>query len=284
MTSMDSSTLILLKDASVYREDELILSRINLKVEKSDFIYVIGKVGEGKTSLIKSLIGEIPFRDGETIVAGFDLRKIKARQIPMLRRKIGIVFQDFQLLNDRTVDENLRFVLKATGWKNDRIIREQINKVLESTGMQNKGYKMPHQLSGGEQQRIVISRALLNDPELILADEPTGNLDPETSLSIMDVLTDLRKNGVAVLMATHNYSLLKRYPFPTYRCDKNRFLPLSPDEEPVSVSLEAPADKEEIITVNEEIEFSGLFEDFEIPDTAPDDQESPSEENVQPLK
>lgn len=283
MATMDSSTLILLKDASVYREDELILSRINLKLEKSDFIYVIGKVGEGKTSLIKSLIGEIPFRDGEATVAGFDLRKIKARQIPMLRRKIGIVFQDFQLLNDRTVDENLRFVLKATGWKNERTIREQINKVLESTGMQNKGYKMPHQLSGGEQQRIVIARALLNDPELILADEPTGNLDPETSLSIMDVLTGLRKNGVAVLMATHNYGLLKKYPFPTYRCDKNRFLPLSSEEENVLASPEAPADKEEIVTVNEEIEFSGLFEDFEIPETAPEDQASSEEAPTEPL-
>ncbi len=228
---MNPTAPIWLKDVTIARDGELILNHVNLTVEKSDFIYVIGKVGEGKTSLIKSLIGELPIKTGEALVAGYNLRKIKKKQIPLLRRKIGIVFQDFQLLNDRTVEENLRFVLKATGWKNERSIRARIDKVLESTGMKNKGYKMPHQLSGGEQQRIVIARALLNDPEIILADEPTGHLDPDTSCSIMELLTGIRREGVAILMATHNYGLLKKYPFPTYRCDKNHFFPVEDRQE-----------------------------------------------------
>jgi len=174
-------TIIELKSCSIMQQDHLVLSDVNLKVEKGEFVYLVGRVGSGKTSLIRTLNAQLPLAEGEGWVAGFSLHTIKKREIPMLRRKLGIVFQDFQLLTDRSVHDNLEFALRATGWNNKIAVEERIKEVLEKVGLQNKGFKMPHQLSGGEQQRVVIARALLNDPEIILADEPTGNLDPETS-------------------------------------------------------------------------------------------------------
>ncbi|KAF5083487.1 Cell division ATP-binding protein FtsE [anaerobic digester metagenome] len=219
---MALDTIISISDASIFQADNLILSDVNLTVEKGEFIYVIGKVGSGKTSLIKTITAEIPLAIGEGTVAGYDLKKFKRKQVPFLRRKIGIVFQDFQLLSDRSVYDNLLFVLKSTGWKNKQDIKQRINDVLDKVGLKYKDFKMPHQLSGGEQQRVVIARALLNDPEIILADEPTGNLDPETSEDIVRLLWDISASGRAVIMATHNYGLLKKFPSRTLRCEKGK--------------------------------------------------------------
>jgi len=221
---MTLDTIIEITNASLYQEDQLILSEVNFSVEKGEFVYLIGKVGSGKTSLIKTITAEIELREGEGRVSEFDLRKLKRKQIPYLRRKIGTVFQDFQLLNDRTVYNNLLFILRATGWKNKSEIEQRIKDVLEKVGLQNKEHKMPHQLSGGEQQRVVIARALLNDPEIILADEPTGNLDPETSEDIMRLLHEIPATGRAVIMATHNYALLKKFPARTLKCEKGRII------------------------------------------------------------
>ena len=217
---MSLDTIIEITNASIFQNDSLVLSGVNLTVEKGEFIYLIGKVGSGKSSLVKTLNAELPLKEGSATVAGFDLVKIKRKQVPLLRRKMGIVFQDFQLLSDRSVYDNLLFVLKATGWKNKAEIKQRISDVLEKVGLQYKDYKLPHQLSGGEQQRVVIARALLNDPEIILADEPTGNLDPETSDDIMKLLVDISKNGRAVIMATNNYGLLKKFPARTIKCEK----------------------------------------------------------------
>jgi cell division transport system ATP-binding protein len=198
------------------------LSDASLTLNKGEFVYIIGKVGSGKSSLLKALYCELPILKGKAYVAGYDLLKIKHREIPFLRRKIGIVFQDFQLLIDRSAIKNLEFVLKATGWRNQRLINRRVEEVLEQVGMPNKGYKMPHELSGGEQQRIVIARALLNTPEIILADEPTGNLDPETSEQIVNLLHDIRQNGTAVIMTTHNYNIVNMFPARVIKCDSNR--------------------------------------------------------------
>jgi cell division transport system ATP-binding protein len=219
---MSIDNVISFEDASIFQEDHLVLSDVNFSVKKNEFVYLIGKVGSGKSSLIKTINAEIPLKQGNASVAGFNLFNIKRKQTPRLRRKLGIVFQDFQLLIDRNVHENLKFVLGATGWKNKKEISTRIEEVLEKVGLQHKGYKMPHQLSGGEQQRVVIARALLNDPELILADEPTGNLDPETSDVIMKILFDIQASGRAVIMATHNYNLLEKYPARTLRCDDGK--------------------------------------------------------------
>lgn len=219
---MSLDTIIELKNASIFQNDNLILADVNLKLNKGEFIYLIGKVGSGKTSLIKTITAELPLKKGEGRVGSFELHRIKNKQIPHLRRKIGIVFQDFQLLTDRTVAENLTFVLKATGWKSKKEMTERIDDVLDKVGLKHKDFKMPHQLSGGEQQRVVIARALLNNPDIILADEPTGNLDPETSDEIMKILFDIASTGRAVIMATHNYGLLKKFPAKTLRCKKNR--------------------------------------------------------------
>jgi cell division transport system ATP-binding protein len=199
-------------------------------------MYLVGKVGSGKTSLIKTLNAQLPLRDGSGIVAGYNLSKLRTRDIPLLRRKIGIVFQDFQLLTDRTVHENLEFVLKATGWKNRQETDTRIGEVLEKVGLGLKGYKMPHQLSGGEQQRVVIGRALLNDPEIILADEPTGNLDPETSEGIIRLLMDISTTGRAVVIATHNYTILKKFPSRTVKCEGGKLSEIQTDQE---IELEA---------------------------------------------
>jgi cell division transport system ATP-binding protein len=229
--------IIELKDCQIWQQDHLVLSNVNLSVRKSEFMYLVGKVGSGKTSLIKTLNAQIPLKEGTGIIAGYNLTKIKNREIPLLRRKLGIVFQDFQLLIDRSVHDNLEFVLKATGWKNKNEIEERIGDVLEKVGLERKGYKMPHQLSGGEQQRVVIGRALLNDPDIILADEPTGNLDPETSEGIVRLLKDISTTGRAVIVATHNYTILKRFPARTVKCEKDKLIEVKDDEEIVLEEL-----------------------------------------------
>jgi len=223
--------IIELTNCTIWQQTHLVLSNVNLRVGKGEFLYLVGRVGSGKSSLIKTLNAQIPLKDGTGLVAGYDLAKIKKREIPYLRRKIGIVFQDFQLLTDRTVNANLEFVLKATGWKNKTEMDNRIAEVLEKVGLGLKGNKMPHQLSGGEQQRVVIGRALLNDPEIILADEPTGNLDPETSEGILRLLTDISKTGRAVIVATHNYTLLKKFTAKTIKCDNGALVDVSNDEE-----------------------------------------------------
>ena len=221
---MALDNVISLENAVIGVDDHIILEQVNLSVVKGEFIFVIGRVGSGKTSLIKTLNAELPLKEGSGTVAGFGLEDLKRKEVPMLRRKLGIVFQDFKLLNDRTVDSNLEFALKATGWKNKDEIKDRIADVLERVDLGYKGYKMPHQLSGGEQQRVVIARALLNNPEIILADEPTGNLDPATSDDIMNILAEISKSGRAVMMATHNYNLIKRFPSRTLKCEDNKLV------------------------------------------------------------
>ena len=211
--------MLQLKDASIFQRENLILSDINLDIKKGDFNYIIGKTGSGKSSLMKTLYGDLPLQNGEGSIVDFDLRKLREKDIPFLRRKIGIVFQDFQLLNDRSVYNNLFFVLKATGWKGKNQMDVKINEVLEKVDMKTKGFKMPYQLSGGEQQRVAIARALLNTPEMILADEPTGNLDPKTSVEIMNVLEEINKAGITILMATHDYALILKFPHKTIKCE-----------------------------------------------------------------
>ncbi len=214
-----SNTVLHLKDAAIYQREALILSEVNVDIQKGEFVYLIGKTGTGKSSFMKTLYGDLPLTEGEGSIVDYDLRQLKEKDIPFLRRKLGVVFQDFKLLNDRNVNENLRFVLKATGWKDKASIDNKIEEVLNKVGMKTKGFKNPFQLSGGEQQRIAIARALLNDPDLILADEPTGNLDPQTSVEVMEVLQQISKNGRTILMATHDYALLLKYPSKTLKCD-----------------------------------------------------------------
>ncbi|WP_417289948.1 cell division ATP-binding protein FtsE [Corallibacter sp.] len=211
-----------LKDASIFQGDSLVLSDVNVEVNKGEFVYLIGKTGTGKSSFMKTLYGDLPLTKGQGSIVDFNLRTLKEKEIPFLRRKLGVVFQDFKLLNDRTINENLLFVLKATGWKDKKDMMTRIEEVLNKVGMKTKGFKFPHELSGGEQQRVAIARALLNNPELILADEPTGNLDPQTSIEVMEVLQDINKNGNTILMATHDYALLLKYPSKTLKCDDNQ--------------------------------------------------------------
>lgn len=221
---MALDNVITLENAVIGINDHIVLTDVNLSVGKSEFVYLIGRVGSGKSSLIKTLNAEFPLLEGTGIVAGHQLEKIKRKEIPFLRRKLGIVFQDFKLLPDRNVEDNLDFALKATGWKNKEEISVRIAEVLEKVNLGFKGFKMPHQLSGGEQQRVVIARALLNDPEIILADEPTGNLDPATTEEIMQILMDIAENGRAVLMATHNYHQIKKFPSRTLKCEKEKLI------------------------------------------------------------
>ncbi len=223
---MELDTIINFDNVNVFQKENLILTDVSLKVNKGEFVYLIGKTGSGKSSLLKTIYAELPVKTGTAQVSNFDLTTIRNKEIPMLRRKLGIVFQDFQLLTDRSVNQNLLFVLKATGWKNRQKTEERIGDVLEKVGLGTKGFKMPHQLSGGEQQRVGIARALLNDPEIILADEPTGNLDPETSAGIMKLLFDIRSTGRAVLMATHNYSLFRNFPARTLKCEDGKMFQL----------------------------------------------------------
>lgn len=213
------SSVIKLQNASIFQEDNKVLSGVNLVLKPGDFFYLIGTTGSGKSSLMKTLYGDLHLREGLGEIVGFDLNELRDRDIPFLRRSIGIVFQDFKLLNDRSVFENLRFVLKATGWKDPKEMALKIEEVLDKVGMKTKGFKMPFQLSGGEQQRVAIARALLNDPDLILADEPTGNLDPKTSLEVMELLQSIHKSGKSILMATHDYALLLKFPQKTFKCE-----------------------------------------------------------------
>ena len=220
MTPDSNSPIIEFIDVDIKKENNLIISAINLSVYKGDFLYLIGKVGSGKTSIIKSIIGDVPISRGKLTVSGFDLLSLKERQIPMLRRKIGVVFQDFQLLTDRSVYDNMKFVLQSTGWKSGKEMEEVIKSRLGSVGMALKSHKMPHQLSGGEQQRVAIARALLNTPEIILADEPTGSLDSETAADIMELLTKIHKEyNSAIILVTHNRALFKRYPGRVVVCE-----------------------------------------------------------------
>lgn len=213
------SSILKLENAAIYQDKNLVLSDVNLNIEKGEFLYLIGKTGSGKSSLMKTLYGDLPLKQGTGEIVGFDLVNLKDKHIPFLRRKIGIVFQDFKLLNDRSVFENLRFVLKATGWKDAKLMSNKILEVLDKVGMRTKDYKMPFQLSGGEQQRVAIARALLNDPDLILADEPTGNLDPKTSIEVMDLLTEIHNSGKSILMATHDYALILKFKQRTIKCE-----------------------------------------------------------------
>jgi len=216
--------LIDYKNVDILRNENVILKDVNFTLEKGDFLYIIGKVGTGKSSLLKTIYSEMHIKEGTAIVFDYDLLKIKKKQTPFLRRKIGIVFQDFQLLTDRSVQKNLLFVLKATGWKDKTEMKKRIQEVLEQVGMENKDYKFPHEMSGGEQQRIVIARALLNSPELILADEPTGNLDPETGAQILQLLHDISKTGTAVIMTTHNYQWVQNFPAKVMKCEGQRLM------------------------------------------------------------
>lgn len=217
-----SSPVLFLKNASIFQRENLILSNVTVSVDKGEFVYLIGKTGTGKSSFMKTLYGDLPLTKGEGEIVGYDLPTLLEKEIPFLRRKLGVVFQDFKLLNDRTVKDNLLFVLTATGWKDKSEMDVRIDEVLDKVAMKTKAFKYPYQLSGGEQQRIAIARALLNDPELILADEPTGNLDPQTSVEVMEVLQEINKNGNTILMATHDYALLLKYPSKTLKCDENQ--------------------------------------------------------------
>ena len=211
--------ILQLKDVSVFQKNNLILSDVNLSIGKGELVYLIGRTGTGKSSLIKLLYGDLPLIQGQGKVVGFNLKKLNDDKIPLLRRKLGVVFQDFKLLSDRNVYDNLAFVLKATGWTDKAKIKQRIGEVLTKVKMETKDFKFPHELSGGEQQRVAIARALLNNPELILADEPTGNLDPETSVEVMQVLKEINASGRTILMATHDYALILKFPSKTLKCD-----------------------------------------------------------------
>lgn len=216
------SEILKLKNASIFQGKSLILSDVNFEMNEGDFVYLIGKTGSGKSSFLKTLYGDLPLTKGEGQIVDYNLSTLKEKDIPFLRRKLGIVFQDFKLLPDRTINDNLIFVLKATGWKDKGEMNNKIEEVLNKVGMKTSGFKFPHELSGGEQQRVAIARALLNDPELILADEPTGNLDPQTSIEVMEVLQEINKNGNTILMATHDYAMILKYPGKTLKCEDNK--------------------------------------------------------------
>ncbi|WP_316821417.1 cell division ATP-binding protein FtsE [Pedobacter gandavensis] len=216
---MTENAVINLKNVDVFQQKHLVLSNVNLNVDKGEFVFLIGQTGSGKSSLLKIIYGDLHIGNGEGQIAGFDLKNLAIKDVPYLRRKLGIVFQDFQLLTDRTVEKNLEFVLKATGWKDATLIQERIKDVLEKVGLRSKIRKMPHELSGGEQQRVVIARALLNNPEIILADEPTGNLDPDTSEEIVMLLKQISQGGTAVLMATHDYHIIRTLPSRIIKCE-----------------------------------------------------------------
>ena len=217
-----SDSVLKLEKASIFQDKNLILNEVDVNVKKGEFVYLIGKTGSGKSSLLKTLYGDLELTQGKGQIVGFDLTDLKDKNIPFLRRKLGIVFQDFKLLNELTIENNMDFVLRATGWKDKTKTQQKIEEVLSKVNMQNKGHKFPYELSGGEQQRVAIARALLNDPELILADEPTGNLDPQTSIEVMEVLQDLNSKGNTILMATHDYGLLLKYPSKTLKCEDHK--------------------------------------------------------------
>jgi cell division transport system ATP-binding protein len=215
--------IVELRNVNIYQSNTLILGNVDIVVNKAEFVYLVGKTGTGKSSLLKTMYGDLTMKEGEGTVAGFNLREMTWKKVPYLRRNLGVVFQDFQLLTDRNVIDNLKFVLKATGWKDERLMNEKINDVLDKVGLKSKGFKMPYEMSGGEQQRVDIARALLNSPKLILADEPTGNLDPETSDEIMQLLFQISKEyGTTVIMATHDYRVVNKFPARTIRTERGR--------------------------------------------------------------
>ncbi len=215
--------IIKIRNANIYQGDNLVLQNVDLTVNKGEFVYLVGKTGTGKSSLLKTIYGELQLTEGDGMVTGYDLRKLTWRTIPYLRRSLGVVFQDFQLLTDRNVNENLKFVLRATGWKDDKLMNEKIADVLDKVGLKSKGFKMPFEMSGGEQQRVDVARALLNSPKIILADEPTGNLDPETSDEIMQLLFHISRDyGAAIVMATHDYIVVNKFPARMVRTEKGQ--------------------------------------------------------------
>lgn len=222
--SFSNDPVIRVKDASIFQENNTVLSDVNFEVDKGEFVFLIGRTGGGKSSLLKTIYADLPFRLGEMNVVGYDIRNIKPSEVPMLRRKVGIIFQDFQLFPDRSVADNLTFVLKATGWKDKSKIKARQAEVLMRVGLGSVGTKMPHQLSGGEQQRIVIARALLNEPLILVADEPTGNLDPDVSLGIFNLFQEINKSGTAIMMATHDHSLVKNYDYRILKCETGKVL------------------------------------------------------------
>ncbi len=225
---MNSASIVSLRQANIYQGDSMVLNNVNLEVGVGEFIYMIGRTGSGKSSLLKTMYGDLYLRDGEGVVAGINLKELTWKKIPLLRRNLGIVFQDFRLLTDRNVYDNLEFVLKATGWKDKTLMREKIENVLSKVGLKNKGIKMPYEMSGGEQQRVDIARALLNNPKLILADEPTGNLDPDTTDEIMQLLFNIcRDYQTAFIMATHDYGIIQKYPARVVRIENNEVREIS---------------------------------------------------------
>jgi cell division transport system ATP-binding protein len=221
---MIGNSIIKLQNVDIFQQAHLVLSNVNLHVDKGDFVWCIGQTGSGKSSLLKVIYGDLPISTGAGHACGYDLNHLKTSDIPFLRRKLGIVFQDFQLLTDRSVEQNLQFVVRATGWTDKKLISDRILDVLEKVGLRSKLKKMPHELSGGEQQRVVIARALLNDPEIILADEPTGNLDPDTSEEIVMLLKQISQSGTAVLIATHDYHIIRTFPSRIIKCENGKVL------------------------------------------------------------
>ncbi len=219
-----SDPVVRVKDASIFQGNQAVLHSLNFEIEKGDFVFLVGRTGSGKSSLLKTLYADLPLRLGDISIAGFNIRGIKSRQVPQLRRKIGIIFQDFQLFPDRTVSENLTFVMRATGWRDSIKMKSRLVDVLMQVGLGSVERKMPHQLSGGEQQRVVIARALLNEPQILIADEPTGNLDPEVSSGIMKVFQQINRSGTAVLMGTHSYGLIRKFPNRILKCDEGKVL------------------------------------------------------------
>jgi cell division transport system ATP-binding protein len=221
---MDNFEIIRLENVDVFQRNHLVLSDVSVKVNKGEFIFLIGQTGSGKSSLLKMIYGDLLITNGSGSVVGFELGKIKNSEVPYMRRKMGIVFQDFQLLTDRSVEDNLRFVMEATGWDDKRLMDARLAEVLNEVGLNGKNNKMPHQLSGGEQQRVVIARALINHPEVILADEPTGNLDPDSSVEVMNLLMKISKTGTAVLMATHDYRMIEKFPSRIIKCENGKIV------------------------------------------------------------
>jgi len=224
MAMFSSEPVVKVQEVSIFQDNHTVLKDVSFNIEKGEFVFLVGRTGSGKSSLLKTLYADLPLRLGDITIAGFNMRSIKSSQVPLLRRKIGIIFQDFQLFNDRTVAENLMFVMKATGWSDNAKMRARLSEVLMRVGLGSIEKKMPHQLSGGEQQRVVIARALINEPQILIADEPTGNLDPDVAGGIMKIFQQINKSGTAVFMATHSYGLIKKFPTRILKCEDGKVL------------------------------------------------------------